>query len=43
MWPQAGALGSIVDYRVSYGTDDWNDDVDKISPQNRKWRRFEST
>ena len=23
MWPQPGALGSVVDYRVSYGTDDW--------------------
>ena len=31
MWPQPGALGSVVDYRVSYGTDDWNDDADKFS------------
>ena len=31
MWPQPGALGSVVDYRVSYGSDDWNDDADKFS------------
>ena len=31
MWPQPGALGSVVDYRVSCGTDDWNDDADKFS------------
>ena len=31
MWPQPGALGSVVDYRVSYGTDDWHDDADKFS------------
>ena len=31
MGPQPRALGSVVDYRVCYGTDDRNDDADKIS------------
>ena len=36
MWPQPGALGSVVDYRVCYGTDDGHDDADKFFPQKRK-------
>ena len=31
MGPQPGALGSVVDYRVCYGTDDGHGDADKFS------------
>ena len=34
LWPQPGALGSVVDYRVCFGTDDGHDDADKFSLRN---------